>query len=86
MSDKVEWVKASGRGKVLSFTIVYRPVTQAFAGEVPYIVALITLDEGPQMMSNIVGCPLEKVRIGMSVEATFEDWTEEISVPKFKPI
>ena len=55
MSDRVEWVKASGRAKVLSFTIVYRPVTQAFAGDVPYVVALVTLDEGPQMMTNIIG-------------------------------
>src|SRR5215468_2690855 len=86
MSDKVEWVKASGRGKVLSFTIVHRPVTQAFAGDVPYVVALITLDEGPQLMSNVVGCPPEKVHIGMPVEVTFEDWTADISVPKFKPV
>jgi uncharacterized protein len=86
MSDRVEWVTASGRGKVLSFTIVYRPVTQAFAADVPYVVALITLDEGPQMMSNIVGCSPEKVQIGMPVEVMFEDWTEEISVPKFKPL
>jgi uncharacterized OB-fold protein len=47
---------------------------------------LITLDEGPQLMSNVVGCPPEKVHIGMPVEVTFEDWTEEISVPKFKPV
>jgi len=85
MSDRVEWVKASGRAKVLSFTIVYRPVTQAFAGDVPYVVALVTLDEGPQMMTNVIGCPPEQVKIGMPVRVTFEDWTEEISVPKFKP-
>jgi len=78
-------VKASGRAKVLSFTLVYRPVTQAFAGDVPYVVALVTLDEGPQMMTNIVDCPPEQVKIGMPVQVTFEDWTEEISVPKFKP-
>jgi len=86
MSDRVEWVKASGRGTVLSFTIVYRPVTRAFAIDVPYVVALITLDEGPQLMSNVVGCPPEQVQIGMPVEVTFEDWTEAISVPKFKPV
>ena len=86
MSERVEWVTASGRGKVLSFTIVYRPPSQGFAGEVPYVVALITLDEGPQMMSNIVGCVPEQVHIDMVVEVTFEDWTEEISVPKFKPV
>jgi hypothetical protein len=86
MSEQVEWVKASGRAKVLSFTVVYRPVTQAFAADVPYVVALVTLDEGPQMMTNIVGCEPEKVHIGMPVQVTFEDWTEEISVPKFKPL
>lgn len=85
MSDQVEWVKASGRGKVLSFTIVYRPVTRAFAAEVPYVVALITLDEGPQMMSNVVGCAPESVRMGMPVEVVFEDWPEEISIAKFRP-
>jgi uncharacterized OB-fold protein len=86
MSDRVEWVKTSGRAKILSYTIIYRPVTQAFAGNVPYVVAMVTLDEGPQMMTNIVGCEPEKVHIGMPVQVTFEDWTEEISVPKFKPV
>ncbi len=84
MSEEVEWVTASGRGTVLSFTTVHRPVTKAFADEVPYVVALITLDEGPQLMSNIVGCPPGQVQIGKTVEVTFEDWTEEISVPKFR--
>ncbi len=85
-SDRVEWVTASGRAKVLSFTVVRRPVSPAFAGEVPYVVALVTLDEGPTMMTNIVGCAPEQVQIGMPVEVTFEDWTEEISIPKFRPI
>ena len=86
MSEQVEWVQASGRAKVLSFTIVHRPVTQAFAADVPYVVAMVTLEEGPQMMTNIVGCEPEKVCIGMPVQVTFDDWTEEISVPKFKPL
>jgi hypothetical protein len=86
MSDQVVWVKASGHATVLSYTIVYRPVTQAFAADVPYVVALVTLDEGPQMMTNIVGCPPEQVKIGMPVQVTFDDWTEEIAVPKFKPV
>lgn len=86
MSDRVEWVKTSGRAKILSYTIIYRPVTQAFAGNVPYVVAMVTLDEGPQMMTNIVGCEPEKVHIGMPVQVMFDDWTEEISVPKFKPL
>ena len=84
-SRRVEWVKASGRAKVLSFTVVRRPVSPAFADEVPYIVALVTLDEGPQMMTNIVGCAPDEVTIGMPVEVTFEDWSEAISIPKFRP-
>ncbi len=86
MSAELEWVRASGRGTVLSFTTVHRPVTEAFADDVPYVVALITLEEGPQMMSNVVGCAPEAVEIGLSVEVAFEDWTAEIAIPKFRPV
>jgi uncharacterized protein len=82
----IEWVNSSGRAKVLSFTIVRRPVSPAFAREVPYVVALVTLEEGPQMMTNIVECAPEDVRIDMPVEVVFDDWTETISIPKFRPI
>jgi uncharacterized protein len=84
-SDRVEWVTASGRATVLSFTIVRRPVSSAFAADVPYVVALVTLEEGPSMMTNIIGCPPDQVAVGMPVTVTFEDWTDEISIPKFRP-
>ena len=86
MSEQVEWVRASGRGTVLSFTVVYRPVTKAFTEEVPYVVALVTLEEGPQLMSNIIECDPEQVAIGMPVESVFEDWSEDIAVLKFRPL
>lgn len=85
-SERIEWIEASGRAKVLSFTIVRRPVSPAFVKEVPYVVALVTLEEGPQMMTNIVECAPEDVTIGMAVEVVFEDWTETISIPKFRPV
>ena len=84
-SDRVEWIKASGRAKITTFTIVRRPPSPAFADEVPYVVALVMLDEGPTMMTNIVGCAPEQVEIGMPVAVTFDDWTPEISIPKFRP-
>jgi len=84
-SDRVEWVKASGRGKVATFTIVRRPVSPAFADDVPYVVALVTLEEGPTMMTNIIGIDVEKIEIGMPVMVTFDDWSEEIAIAKFKP-
>ncbi|MGH7932661.1 MAG: Zn-ribbon domain-containing OB-fold protein [Candidatus Binataceae bacterium] len=85
-SDRVEWARACGRAKVLSFTIVRRPVSPAFADEVPYVIALVTLEEGPTMMTNIIGCSPETIEIGMPVKVTFERWTEEISIPKFQPL
>ena len=84
-SDDLEWVKGSGRGRVLTFAIVRRAVSEAYAADVPYVVALIQLDEGPTMMSNVVQCDPETVKIGSPVEVIFEDWSEEISIPQFRP-
>ena len=83
MSTPVEWARASGRGKVVSFTIVRQAISQAYAAEVPYVIALIQLDEGPTMMSNVIDCDPEQVKIGMPVEVTFETWSEDLTVPKF---
>ena len=81
----LEWVRASGRGAVKSYTVVRRAVSEAYVAEVPYVVALIALEEGPTMMSNVVGCDPESVRIGMPVQVVFEDWSETVTVPKFAP-
>lgn len=80
------WVAASGNGRVRSFTIVRRAVSAAYEQDVPYVVALIELQEGPTMMSNVVGCDPEAVAIGMPVRVTFERWTDEISMPLFQPV
>lgn len=85
-SSRVEWIAASGQGKVKSFTIMHRAITKAYRAEAPYVIALIELAEGPTMMSNVVQCDVEKVEIGMEVEVVFEDWSDEISIPKFKPV
>jgi uncharacterized protein len=88
-SDRLEWVQVSGRGKVFSFTIIREVVGQAlggFAPDIPYVTAWIDLDEGPRFCSNIIGCPIENVKIGMNVEAVFEDTGEGITLPKFKPV
>jgi uncharacterized OB-fold protein len=85
-SDKLEWVKAAGQGTILTFTIVRRAVSEAYAADVPYVVALIQLDEGPTMMSNIVQCAPEALEIGNPVQVVFEDWSEEISIPLFRPV
>jgi hypothetical protein len=85
MSPQVEWIQASGRGKVVSFTIVRHAISEAYAADVPYVIALIQLDEGPTMMSNVIQSDPERMMIGMPVEVVFEAWSEEITVPKFRP-
>ena len=85
MSDTVIWVEASGKGRIRSFTVVRRPVSPAYAAQTPYVVALIQLDEGPTLMSNIIDCDTDALRIGQAVSVLFEDWSEQITIPKFKP-
>ncbi len=83
--DSLNWVPVSGRGKVLSYTIVHWSPNPAYAADAPYSLALIQLDEGPRMLTNIVGCTPAEVRIGMAVAVVFERCGEDILLPKFKP-
>ena len=85
MSEQLEWREASGRGTVETYTIVTRAVSDAYAADVPYVIALITLEEGPRLMSNVIGCDVESVKCGLAVEVVFERWSDEITMPKFLP-
>ena len=80
----LRWVQASGFGTVVSWTVVRHPVSPAYAADIPYVIALIELDEGPTMMAQIVGCEPESVHGGIPVEVCFEDRTEEITMPNFR--
>jgi uncharacterized OB-fold protein len=80
-----EWVKLSGKGQVYSFIIVRRQYHPGFAKDLPYTVAIIETAEGARMLSNVIGCKPEAVKIGMPVEVTFEDVSGEFALPKFKP-
>jgi uncharacterized OB-fold protein len=80
-SLKIGWVKACGLGKVSHYSVVHLPPSDAF--ETPYVLALIELDEGVRMMSN-VKCDPDEVRIGLPVKVTFEK-RGEVSLPMFVP-
>ena len=84
-STEYEWALASGRGVVHTFTIVHRPTLPAFDADVPYNVIAVRLDEGVFMVSNLVDCPLDQIRIGLPVEVVFAPLTDEIALPKFRP-
>lgn len=79
------WTPVSGRGTVFSFVVYHRVYHPAYEGEVPYVVALIALEEGPRMLSNIVGVAPDKVRVDMPVKVVFDDVADGVSVPKFTP-
>jgi hypothetical protein len=85
MSGDLEWVRSAGRGTVYTFSVVH---TRFFdqPWELPYVVAVVQLEEGVRLLSNIIQCRPEEVVVGMPVEVTFEDVTEEISLPKFRPL
>ncbi len=80
-----QWVRVSGRGSVYSFSIVRRAPSPAFATLVPYVVALIALDEGPHLLSHIVGIDPNAVRIGMPVMVAFEAVGDGVMLPVFAP-
>jgi uncharacterized OB-fold protein len=82
---ELEWREASGRGRVYSFTIVRRPATPAFADKVPYVYAIVELEEGVRMTANIVGCRPEEVRVDMPVRAVFEPAGDDVSLVHFAP-
>lgn len=84
MSSNVDWVEAGGGGTLVSFTVIGRAISKAYADENSSVLALVKLAEGPQMMTNIVDCDPADLAIGDAVTVVFEDWTDEISVPKFK--
>ena len=83
----IEWRQASGRGRIHAFAIQYRAWHPGWSDEVPYVTALVELEEGPRIYTNIVGVQPdpESVRCDMPVEVVFEDVTEEITLPKFRP-
>ena len=84
-SYDTEWIVASGRGKVYTFAIYHQAYHKAFAGDIPYVTAVVELEEGTHILSNIVGCSPDQVRCDMPVEVVWEDITGEFSLPKFKP-
>ena len=84
-SDKVEWEEASGRGTLYTFSIVRRNDLPPFGERVPYIAAIVDLDEGVRMMTNLEQCAEGDAHIGMPVKVAFRKETEEFTFPVFIP-
>jgi uncharacterized OB-fold protein len=77
-SDKLDWKQASGKGKIYTYSVMRR------APE-PYVIAYVTLDEGVSMMTNIVECDFDKVRVDLPVKVVFKASENGQPVPMFAP-
>jgi uncharacterized OB-fold protein len=65
--------------------VVGRAASKAFEPDIPYVIAWVDLDEGPRMITNVVNCPVEDVKLGMKVTVTFDQSSKDVWLPKFKP-
>ncbi len=79
-----QWKAITGNGTIHTFSIIHRAPLPAFRALVPYVVALIDLDEGPRIMTNIVGDGALDCAIGDAVEVCFEDRGDSMKVPQFR--
>ena len=84
-SDRVEWQEATGAATLYTWSVVHQNDLPPFNERVPYVAAVVELAEGPRMMTNIVDCPPERLRVGMALEAVFEPVADEVVLPRFRP-
>jgi uncharacterized protein len=85
LSPELEWRPASGRGEVHAVSVMHRPGNPMMAERVPYAVALVDLDEGVRMLSNVVGVDATEVRVGMEVAVAWEPMSDGRQLPVFEP-
>src|SRR5688572_394649 len=85
LSEDQSWVPVSGNGTLLSWVRFHRAYWEGFRADLPYLVCLVGLEEGPMLVSNIVDATPEELTIGMAVEVVFEPVDDELTLPKFRP-
>ena len=89
LSSDIEHFVASGHGQIYTFTVTHQNQVPPFAAAVPYVMAYVELDEGPRLLTHIVGCEPGAVRIGQNVVVDFQpqerDDGELFAVPRFRP-
>jgi uncharacterized protein len=85
-SGNVSWVQASGRATLYTWSVVHSNDLPPFGDRVPYVAAVVDLEEGPRMMTNVVDCDAADLRIGMDLEVTFSQRTDDVTLPLFRPL
>jgi uncharacterized OB-fold protein len=85
-SETLQWVEANGRGVIYSFTIIYQNKSPEFVHETPYNVAIVQLEEGPRLLSNIVDVDATELQVDLPVAVVFDQVTDAITLPRFRPL
>ncbi len=84
-SQDVEWMDASGRATLYTWSVVYRNDLPPFHERVPYVAAVVDLAEGPRMMTNVVDCEFDQLEVGMALDAVFHPTSDEFTIVQFRP-
>ncbi len=84
-SDDVDWVDAAGRASLYTWSVIHTNDLPPWAERVPYIAAVVELEEGPRMMTHVVGAEGDDLRIGMPLEVEFVDLDDESTIAAFRP-
>ncbi|MER6972153.1 Zn-ribbon domain-containing OB-fold protein [Nocardioides sp. NPDC057767] len=84
-SEDVEAIEASGRGTLYTYSTVYVNDLPPFKERLPYVAAMVELEEGPRLMTNIEGCDPEALSVGMAVEVDFRALSDELDAIVFRP-
>ncbi|MBX6378916.1 MAG: Zn-ribbon domain-containing OB-fold protein [Clostridia bacterium] len=87
-STRAEWPAVTPRGTLYSWTVTHRAMLPAFAGDVPYAIVIVELDEprGVRLLGNAVDCDPSELRLGMPMEAVFQDVTDEVTLVHWRPV
>ena len=84
-SDDVAWEEASGDATLYTWSVVHVNDLPPFNERVPYVAAVVDLAEGPRMMTNVVDCEADALKVGMPLRVDYRDLTDEATVPVFVP-
>jgi uncharacterized OB-fold protein len=84
-SDNVEWIDATGRATLYTWSIVHVNPLPPFNERLPYVAAVVELEEGPKMMTNVIDCDPGSLEVGMALVVDFKTLTDEIMAPVFRP-
>ena len=85
-SDQVRWEEASGRAVLYTWSVVHQNDLPPFPERVPYVAAVVDLEEGPRMMTNVVEADVDALQAGMQLEVDFKPISDDVTIPVFRPV